>query len=169
VPLMRITANISRIAYKRSDDWGFCPLSLVHFNPFGEYMLITKAPNPYRDDGSEIIILPLGGCDMWLDAKTLRPVQFGVSAVQTSVNDTSEVVRLPIKELRNIAVSWANAVSPKPLTVLHPLEDNRRGKVYYFRWDDFSAHCRDSELPPFIQIALSPSGKILSFTNTMER
>ena len=52
---------------------------------------------------------------------------------------------------------------------LHPLEDNRRGEVYFFRWDDFSGPLSESEMPPFVQVALYADGAIAGYTDTLTR
>ena len=48
-------------------------------------------------------------------------------------------------------------------------EDNRDRQVYFFRWDDFSAPLRESELPPFVQVALYADGQLASYTDTLSR
>ena len=135
---------------------------------------MTISPNPYRDDNSQIIITqsPDGQSEYWHDAESKRLVQFGPAPTLSSTRPTiskDSPDRLPIAMLRRIAFAVVDTHLPPDVSRsrLYPLEDNRRMQTYFFRWDDFATPVAENELPPFVQVALSPDGKLVTFTNTL--
>ena len=132
----------------------------------------ATSSNPYRDDGSQIeTYADDEGNEYWVDRATDALVQMGPSAgADTPAHEARPEDRLPVKTLRDLALQYAEAAHPgfsKHLSSLHPLEDNKERQIYFFRWDDFSAPVGESELPPFIQVALYADGRLASFTDTL--
>jgi len=134
----------------------------------------ATSSNPYRDDESLIeTYVDDEGNEYWIDPAGDSLVQMGpgAGADQTPHKIGSEA-RLPVAELRRRALELAEAAWPgfnSKLSSLHPLEDNKDRQIYFFRWDDFSAPLKDSELPPFLQVALRADGRLVSFTDTLRR
>lgn len=129
-------------------------------------------PNPYRDDDSLLdTYADDAGNEYWFCSATGALIQVAPrESPDPKAYAPGPAGVLPVKELRDRAVTAAAALSPNFLerrSSLHPLEDNRRRRIYFFRWDDFSAPLRDSELPPFLQVAMSCDGGLVSFTNTL--
>jgi len=132
----------------------------------------ATSANPYRDDGSLIeTYADDAGNEYWVDRATDALVQMGPAAgADTPAHETRPEDRLPVAALRTLALQYAEAAHPgfgQRLSSLHPLEDNKERQIYFFRWDDFSAPVRESELPPFIQVALQADGRLASFTDTL--
>ncbi len=133
---------------------------------------VTSSTNPYRDDDSLIdIYVDDQGNEYWFDVQTADLVQMGPAAGgHTSPHAARPTGRLPVKELRDRAITLASSLIPDfavRKSSLHPLEDNRRGVTYFFRWDDFTSPVRESELPPFVQVALYADGSVVGYTNTL--
>jgi len=133
---------------------------------------VTSSSNPYRDDGSLIdIYVDDQGNEYWFDVQTADLVQMGPAAGgHTPPHAARPAGRLPVKELRERAITVAGSLIPEfnaRKSSLHPLEDNRKGITYFFRWDDFASPVRESELPPFVQVALYADGRIAGYTNTL--
>lgn len=122
---------------------------------------VQRVANPYRADDREIVIITTAGVEIWQDVETGRLVQIG----PTTENKPGK--RLEVPALRAIARAWVEAVSKKPLSSFHPLEDHKDREIYFFRWDDFSGPVSDSEMPPFIQVGITAYGEIRSFTDTL--
>lgn len=135
---------------------------------------VDVGDDPYRDDGSLIeTYADADGNEYWVDPRRDALVQMGPGARRDPpTHATRPEDRLPVARLREIAVEmivrqWPDFTARK--SSLHPLEDNRRREIYFFRWDDFSQPVRESELPPFIQAALGADGRLVSFTDTLNR
>lgn len=131
-------------------------------------------PNPYLEDERILdTYADDAGNEYWFDAQTGTLVQMGPRADSHPPTHAARpaTAPLPVKELREKAVALAAALAPRfaeRRSSLHPLEDNRRRQTYFFRWDDFSAPLRESELPPFVQVALLADGRLAGFTNTLQ-
>lgn len=130
--------------------------------------------NPYRDDRSFIeTYADDRDYEFWINPETDLVVQMGpVSNRDSKASAARSRERLPVPELRRLA----NDVMLKHVpgfagrrASLHPLEDNKKGEVYFFRWDDFSLPAKESEMPPFVQVGLYADGTIASYTNTLTR
>ncbi len=134
-----------------------------------------RSPNPYADDRKEEIDIITDECghEYWLDAKTERVVQVGPHAGRHGQSlKVAKSARLPISRLRELALALAGKAFTdfaKRRETLHPLEDNRRGEIYFFRWDDFTKPVPENEMPPFLQVALYADGRLASFTDTLKR
>ena len=129
-------------------------------------------PNPYRDDESLLdTYADDAGNEYWFCSATGTLIQMAPrESPDPQAYAPGPAGILPVKELRERAVTLAGALVPHFLerrSSLHPLEDNRRRRIYYFRWDDFNAPLRESELPPFLQVALTAAGQLIGFTNTL--
>ncbi len=132
----------------------------------------STSSNPYRDDGSAIeSYVDDQGNEYWVDPSADRLVQMGPHAGSDQApHQVGQENRLPVKELRDRAISLADGAVDgfaARRSSLHPLEDNKDKQIYFFRWDDFSAPLKESELPPFVQVALYADGTLASFTNTL--
>lgn len=135
---------------------------------------LATTSNPYRDDESLIeSYADEQGNEYWIDPARDFLVQMGPSArTGQAPYQVRPADRLPVAELRRLAVELIEAGLAdfaQRRSSLHPLEDNRDRQVYFFRWDDFSAPLRESELPPFVQVALYADGRLASFTDTLSR
>ncbi len=132
----------------------------------------STSPNPYRDDESVIeSYVDDQGNEYWVDPSADRLVQMGPNAGgDQAPHQVGQADRLPVKDLRERAISLADGAVDgfaARRSSLHPLEDNKDKQIYFFRWDDFSAPLKESELPPFVQVALYADGALASFTNTL--
>ncbi|MFA6603712.1 MAG: hypothetical protein WCT10_02620 [Patescibacteria group bacterium] len=132
----------------------------------------ATSSNPYRDDASLIeTYVDDEGNEYWVDRATDALVQMGPAAgADTPAYAARPEDRLPVAALRTLALQYAEAARPgfaERLSTLHPLEDNRERRIYFFRWDDFSAPVGESELPPFLQVAIRADGRLASFTDTL--
>lgn len=132
----------------------------------------STSPNPYRDDESVIeTYVDDQGNEYWVDPSADRLVQMGPNAGgDQAPHQVGQENRLPVKDLRDRAISLADGAVDGfagRRSSLHPLEDNKDKQIYFFRWDDFSAPLKESELPPFVQVALYADGTLASFTNTL--
>ena len=134
----------------------------------------STSSNPYKDDGSKIdIYADNESNEYWVDPQDGALVQMGPQArADQKARKVGPDDRLPVADLRDKALTLAEAVRPgfgARRSSLHPLEDNKDRQIYFFRWDDFSAPLKESELPPFIQIGLSADGRLVSLTNTLNK
>ncbi len=133
-------------------------------------------PNPYKDGEEKMDIYKSedGRLEVWTEAGDVsRVIQAGPGAGlhHTSVK-VAKAKRLEVPEMRARAVRVATkAVEGYPLRLseLHPLEDHKDREIYFFRWDDFTTRVRDSEMPPFVQVALYADGRLASYTDTLAR
>jgi hypothetical protein len=130
--------------------------------------------NPYFDDGSLIeVYADDHGYEYWIDPASDLVVQVGPGAGERAASHSPrQADRLPVAELRARAVAALEANVPGfagRKSSLHPLEDNRRREIYFFRWDDFSGPVKDGELPPFVQVGIWADGVLASFTNTLRK
>lgn len=131
----------------------------------------AASPNPYSEGTFIDIYADDKGYEYWIDPSSGRLVQAGPSASagsQTPPDGPAQ--RLPVAALRQLATALIGTQITdfaKRRASLHPLEDNRDGLIYFFRWDDFAAPLKESELPPFIQVALTVNGRFASYTNTL--
>ena len=129
-------------------------------------------PNPYVDGPEVVEIYTVGTTilEAWVDERG-KVIHMGPKRS----NDTPPLpitaeTRLPVAELRAIAVNAIVDVMPtfrEMRPSLHPLEDNRKRELYFFRWDDFSKPLNETEMPPFVQVAVHADGRIASYTNTL--
>jgi len=132
----------------------------------------STAADPYKDDGSTIeIYVDDESYEYWFDPAHGVLVQMGPRAgSDTQAHKIGPEGRLPVADLRAQAVALIEAAVPgfaARRNSLHPLEDNKDRQIYFFRWDDFSAPLKDSQLPPFVQVGLRADGRLASFTNTL--
>ncbi len=136
-----------------------------------EAAYVNTVPHPYRDDDAACVeIYNDGRFDYWIDPTNDRLVQAGPNSRLREERHVAPNDRLPISELRMAAVDLAELVRPgfkAARPILHPLEDNRNREVYFFRWDDFRAPVKDTELPPFLQVGICADGILASFTDTL--
>jgi hypothetical protein len=141
--------------------------------PTATLACLGPMPNPYLEEERILdTYADDAGNEYWFDAKTGTLVQMGPRADSHPPAHAARpaTAPLPVKELREKAVAIAAAMNKKfaaRRSSLHPLEDNRRRQTYYFRWDDFNAPLKESELPPFIQVALAAEGRLVGFTDTL--
>jgi hypothetical protein len=135
---------------------------------------VNTVTNPYRDDESLIEVYKDDqGNEYWVDTKTDRLVQMGpCSDERPRPSNINPQDKLPVAKLREIANKTIMRAMPDFMdrrSRLHPLEDNHRGQVYFFRYDDFSGPVSENELPPFIQVGVRGDGLLICFTDTMNR
>lgn len=134
----------------------------------------STSPNPYRDDGSVIeTYVDDQAYEYWIDPSHDRLVQMGPHAgADQAPHQVRPENRLPVSTLRAQALSLIEAAVPEfpgRRSSLHPLEDNKGKRVYFFRWDDFSSPLKGSELPPFVQVGIYADGHLASYTNTLNK
>jgi len=140
---------------------------------------VTESGNPYKDDESRIQIYQdeKQGIEVWTNAplsfndgsdESAKLVQIGPTAGTPTAGHKTGKPGMA-KELRSQAVAIIEKVGIDQArrSSLHPLEDNRKGIMYFFRWDDFTKPIRESELTPFIQVALYADGSLAGYTNTL--
>src|SRR3989344_4805624 len=144
---------------------------LLHSAP-RTLQFLEPVPTPYRGDSSPLdTYADTDGNEYWFCAETGALIQMGPTAdYRPPTHPTRSSGKLAVKELRERATELITRLRPDWPTrrsSLHPLEDNRRREIYYFRWDDFSSPVSESELPPFIQVALRADGSLASFTDTL--
>jgi len=135
---------------------------------------LSTSSDPYRDDGARIdIYADTDGYEYWIDAADGILVQVGPGQDRGATpRPTGPGRRLSVPALRSEAVATASENVPgfkERKNSLHPLEDNRRGEVYFFRWDDFSRPSTESQIPPFVQVALYADGSLAGYTDTLPR
>jgi hypothetical protein len=134
----------------------------------------STSSDPYRDgDGLIESYVDDNGNEYWINPQNDVLIQVGPNAgAHKAARPSRPDARLSVKELRAKAVSLieANVTGfAEKRSSLHPLEDNKKGEIYFFRWDDFSAPVKESEMPPFVQAGLYADGSIASYTNTLTR
>jgi len=146
------------------------------FGVMVETKSLSVSQNPYKADVTDLIDVHCldNGKEVWTDHATGRLVQVGDTFSNIPLTERSycREQRLKASELRERAVRLIERMRPdfkEKRPTLHPLEDNRQCKCWYFRWDDFSTPVSESEMPPFIQVALWADGTLASFTDTMSR
>ena len=131
-----------------------------------------RFPDPYVDDGSRIdAYVDDNGSEYWADAKTGRLVQVGPAEDrdQKAFADR-QAGRLTVHELRDRALAVVTGQIPdfpSRRSGLHPLEDNDRKRIYYFRWDDLTSPVAETRMPPFVQVGLWADGDLASYTETL--
>ena len=128
---------------------------------------ISTAANPYREKADIDIYDDQHGFEYWLDAATSKIVQAGPRAglCDDAVKHHASV-RATSSDLRAKAVALVKQQEPTiDLSKFHPFEDNRRGQIFFFRWE--SGPLNDFELPPFIQVGLFADGALACFTDTL--
>lgn len=135
---------------------------------------LSSSPDPYRDDGARIdIYADTHGYEYWIDAGNGVLIQAGPGQGRdTASRPAGPRRRLSVPALRTEAIAIAVENVPgfaERKNTLHPLEDNRRGEIYFFRWDDFSRPQEGSQLPPFVQVALYADGGLAGYTDTLPR
>jgi len=135
---------------------------------------LSTSDDPYRADGAQIdIYADTHGYEYWIAAGTGLLVQAGPGqGSDPPARPAGPCRRLSVPALRAEAIAIAKenvAGFAARKNSLHPLEDNRKGEVYFFRWDDFSSPLAETELPPFVQVALYADGSLAGYTNTLER
>jgi len=135
----------------------------------------TRAADPYADDPESTVDIYADdhGTEYWIDRTHDRLVHAGPRAGRDhSTPKTGPTERLAVAELRQIAMAHVTRERPQfpsQRPSLHPLEDNRHRELYFFRWDDFSRPLSETEMPPFVQVALYADGGFASFTDTLSR
>ena len=135
---------------------------------------LRNAADPYTDDGRALTIYAdAHGTEYWYDPERDAIVHAGPGpGGDPTPPATRPADRLPVAELRAIAETYATrmlADFPGRKASLHPLEDNLRRDLYFFRWDDLSRPCAESEMPPFLQVAVRANGAFHSCTCTLGR
>lgn len=135
---------------------------------------VSTAANPYRDDGTNIeSYIDNDGNEYWIDPEKDVLVQMGPnSGAHQAALAAGSASKLGVKALREKAVATVEAhvaAFAERRSSLHPLEDNKKGQVYFFRWEDFAAQVKESELPPFVQVGLYADGSLASYTDTLTR
>lgn len=138
----------------------------------GRLRYAGPSENPYVDDGSRIdIYVDDKGHEYWVDPADGRLVQVGPSADRHQKAFAHRPSGgLTVHDLRRRALALITGQRPEFPSLqssLHPLEDNHRKRIYYFRWDDLCAPSRESEMPPFIQVGLWFDGELASYTDTL--
>lgn len=128
--------------------------------------------NPYSDADDLIErYADHDGNEYWVDAQNDILIHMGPRAdSDPKAYATGSDERLPVAVLRERAVAIAVTTAPGFAArkhSLHPLEDNRRRELYFFRWDDFSTPLRESQPAPYLQVGLYADGRIASYTNTL--
>jgi hypothetical protein len=161
---------------RRPDERRSAETSIRRFSKDDRMTLTYKSttPNPYADDGSVIeTYADDDGNEYWIDPRGETVVQMGpVAGPHPPAHKTGPEDRLTAHEMRDIAVELIQANVPEFSRIrssLHPLEDNRKKEVYFFRWEDYSSTLAESEMAPFIQVGLYADGRIASYTNTLKR
>lgn len=133
----------------------------------------STSSNPYRDDALIETYVTDDGSYYWIDPATDVLVQAGpTQGRDPKAHPTRPEQRLPVAALRERAVALLAAQVPDfpaRRSSFHPLEDNKGREIYFFRWDDFSRPARETEMPPFVQVALYADGSLASYTNTLIR
>ncbi|MBI4458307.1 hypothetical protein HY633_05070 [Candidatus Uhrbacteria bacterium] len=134
----------------------------------------STVSNPYTDDDSLIeTYVDDQGNEYWVNPANEVVVQIGAYAgARPTTSQIRPDARRPVADLRKSALAFVereiqNFGSRKKSFV--PLEDNKDGQIYFFRWDDFSHPAKESEMPPFIQVGLFADGTLASYTNTLTR
>jgi hypothetical protein len=134
----------------------------------------ATSSNPYRDDDSVIeTYVDDEANEYWIDPATDLVVQVGPAAsADPTPHKTRPEDRVAVADLRQMALDLleenvTNFAGRR--SSLHPLEDNKNREIYFFRWDDFSTPLSESELPPFVQVALYADGRLASFTDTLNQ
>jgi hypothetical protein len=133
---------------------------------------VTVALNPYAHDGRTMDIYEDDQrFEYWLEKPYDRLIQAAPAAHQPApTHKVRPENRLPVSELRQLAYRLIAREVPDfddRRSQLHPLEDNRQRRIYFFRFDDFGEPVPESELPPFVQVGLRADGQLVSFTNTL--
>ncbi|MDD5251350.1 MAG: hypothetical protein PHT12_01800 [Patescibacteria group bacterium] len=149
--------------------------AIASFRGLGSLRLTfcDRSPNPYADETKSLIDIYVDdkGHEYWFDPTADRLVQVGPHAGRhQKALQVKSADRLPVARLRELALELAGKAVENFQTRrenLHPLEDNRKGQIYFFRWDDFSQPVKESEMPPFLQVALYADGRLASFTDTL--
>lgn len=139
-----------------------------------EVSYLSTSPNPYKDGEEKIeIYADDKGFEYWIDPARDAVVQAGPGAgLHPSPRKARPEARIAVPELRARALSLLEAQLPgfaKRKSSLHPLEDHKDKEIYFFRWDDFSQPAKETEMPPFVQVALYADGELASFTDTLTR
>ena len=133
----------------------------------------STVTNPYTDGGALIeTYVDDQGNEYWINPANNMVVQVGAyENSRTAPLKRDTLSRQPVQELRKAALAIVEREVPgfklKRQSFV-PLEDNKEGQVYFFRWDDFSHPAKESEMPPFIQVGLSADGSLVSYTNTLK-
>ncbi|HTM67947.1 MAG TPA: hypothetical protein VL426_01480 [Candidatus Binatia bacterium] len=160
-PATERAAAIAAIRAFRTNDWL-------------EVDYRSTSPNPYKDGEEKIeIYADDKGFEYWIDPARDVLVQAGPGAgLHPAPRKARPDARLPVPELRSRALAILERQMPgfgKRKSSLHPLEDHKDKLVYFFRWDDFSQPAKESEMPPFVQVALYADGELASYTDTLTR
>ena len=139
-----------------------------------EVSYLSTSPNPYKDGEEKIeIYADDKGFEYWIDPARDAVVQAGPGAgLHPSPRKARADARLAVPELRARALALLEERLPgfaKRKSSLHPLEDHKDKEIYFFRWDDFSQPAKESEMPPFVQVALYADGALASYTDTLTR
>jgi hypothetical protein len=138
-----------------------------------EVKFISTETNPYDEDGNRKmrVYRDRDGFEYWLDEESGKLLQAGLSEDRDKAAQPARPrASRPVIELRELAVDIAARMNPgfkERLSHYHPLEANDRRAVYFFRWEDLSEPLSESELPPFVQVALRPDGSMAGYTDTM--
>lgn len=131
---------------------------------------VATAANPYRADSADLDIYDdEHGFEYWLDPADARLLQ---AAPRAGFRDSAHAARpgqpKPVPALRELALATAEKLRPgfgDRLSGFHPYEDNRRGQLFFFRWE---TPCADeNELPPFLQVGLYADGELACLTDTL--
>lgn len=132
---------------------------------------LATAQNPYRDHADIDIYDDEYGFEYWLDPALGRLVQAGPRAgLPAAPHAAGPGERLPVGTLRDRAVALVTAQVPDfpdRRATFHPFEDNRRGQVFFFRWEEAGVH--EFDLPPFLQVGLYADGTLACYTNTLTK
>ena len=133
----------------------------------------ATSANPYSEDSLMETYADDRGNEYWINPTTDALIQAGPSASgDPQAYQARPSVRIPVAALRQKATEMILSQMPdfmKRKSALHPLEDNKGGDVYFFRWDDFASPVKETDMPPFIQVGLMADGSFASFTNTLIR
>lgn len=136
---------------------------------------MTCAPNPYAEEAQLTVDIyaDSNGTEYWIDRANDRLIHAGPRTGSDQVaSATGSGERRSVAELRAVAMSHVVRAVPDFMarrSSLHPLEDNVRRDLYFFRWDDFSRPLGESDMPPFVQVAVHADGRFSSFTDTLTR
>jgi hypothetical protein len=154
------------------DNPGEAVIRAFRNDPKLRIQFVATAPNPYSSAPADIDIYEdEHDFEYWLDSAAGRLIQAGPRAgLHPEALRAGSDGRLPVAELRERAVALAGAqvrAFAERRSTFHPYEDNRRGQVYFFRWES-CVTTDEFSLPPFVQVGLYADGTLACFTNTLE-
>lgn len=127
---------------------------------------LTTVSNPFGQNNENIdIYADDRDFEYWFKSDSGELIQASPRAGLNS----KEPIQLNFGEIRNKAIELVVACTPnvtrESLSKLHPYEENRRGKLFLFRWEGDVKESFD--IPPFVQIGLYSDGSVACYTNNL--